>query len=107
MPEIRPYQQCRSLEGWHPIAVPSSTDPDQIYTVLVNPWGTAAESICECKGYTFGGKCKHQRHALKDICGWSEIYNPERQTPEQRVGMVCPCCLSPTSWEMEVVEDDD
>lgn len=105
MSRIVPYQICRSLDGWVPIEIDSATDPNRTYVILVNPWGTAAESICECKSYEFRGQCKHQPLALLRICGWSAISSPEQQGDVDTKAMTCPRCGGHTKWEMEVFDD--
>lgn len=104
--KIVPFQECRSLSGWTPIQINSSTDPDTTYVVLVNPWGTAAESICDCRGYHFTGRCKHQTLALKRVCGWSELDNHGiLQTDLQKKDQECPKCLGATRWNMEIADE--
>lgn len=107
MSRIIPVQVCRSLDGWLPVEIDSASDPDLTYVILVNPWGTAAESICECKSYEYRGRCKHQALALMRVCGWTELLSDQKQTREERKGKICPRCEGHTTWTMEVVEDDE
>lgn len=97
-------QECRSLDGWQPVEVKSSKDPDSSYVVMLNPWGSYEDNICECKGYQFRGQCRHQHIALGQICGWREEPGEAVQTDEQRANKVCPKCKNKTRWVMEVVE---
>lgn len=107
MTKLKPYQICRTAEGWTPIKVPSDSGP-QLYTVLVAPWGHPRENICECAGYAFTSKCKHQEIAMSRVCGWTELQiGKHTQTKEQRDGCVCPRCKGETLWRMEVIEDDE
>lgn len=104
--EIKPYQICRTSEGWIPVTVPSSSNTGT-YMVLVAPWGHPRENICECPGYVFTGKCYHQEDAMDQVCGWTELQEGEyKQNKEQRANMVCPRCQGETLWRMEVVEDE-
>lgn len=108
MQRIIPVQQCRSLDGWVPIQVDSSSDPDKKYVVHVNPWGIPTENICECKGFQYRGSCRHQIAAVEDICGWHEMHahpQHEIQSDHQREELICPRCDGPTMYVMEVVED--
>jgi hypothetical protein len=104
--ELRPYQACRTAEGWTPITIHSESQSGLRYLVLVCPWGVGRENICECPGYFHRGQCKHQLQAMDALCGWTEFQEPARfiQTPEQRKAKVCPRCGGPTLWRMEVVE---
>jgi hypothetical protein len=102
------FQQCRTLAGWVPVQVPSRSDQDKSYTVLVNPWGEVDENICECEGYHYRGKCSHQEHAKRLICGWDELSPRARQqTPHQRRAMECPMCGGQTMWQFRPLEEDD
>lgn len=104
--ELRPYQACRTSDGWWPIEVPSSKG-DSRYVVLVCPWGNAVENICECAGYTYRGHCRHQTDAMDALCGWTELQEPKKftQTEEQRKHKVCPRCGGHTQWKMEVEDE--
>lgn len=103
--KIIPVQQCRSLEGWMPIEIPSRTDPDLKYVVHTNPWGTASENICQCKSYLYRGRCAHQEFAHAEICGWNQAFSYEQQTDAQKKEMECPRCFGATMWCMEVEDD--
>lgn len=98
-----PYQACRSTDGWFPVVVGASGG-DASYTVFVSPWATH-ESICECKGYRFRGRCKHQEIAAARVCGWTELTGDRQQNVDERKNRVCPSCGGPTKWEVDVVED--
>lgn len=95
---IKPVQECRSLEGWVPIEVESSSS-DNKYLVLVNPWGDIEGNICECPGYHYTGHCRHQEEAHASICAWKEGQDP--QTDEDKRAKICPRCGGPTRWIME------
>lgn len=102
------YQQCRTLDGWVPIAVGSRSMPGEIYIVLVNPWGEVAENICECAGYEYRGECAHQQIARQKVCGWRDIdARAKQQTDAQRKLMVCPGCGGKTMWAFKPLEDGD
>jgi hypothetical protein len=96
---IEYFQQCRSLDGWQPIKVHSSSR-DLLYTVFVNPWSNSEENICQCEAYMFRGKCKHQEEASMHICGWHEL-DGIAQTHEQKQYQVCPSCGGPTMFVLE------
>jgi hypothetical protein len=104
--DIRPFQTCRSLEGWFVVRIESSSDPGKRYVVHVNPWGDTAENICECQGYLYRGHCRHQTMAKDAVCGWQEGLGEEVQTEMQRKMKTCPRCGGPTRWEFEVVEPE-
>jgi hypothetical protein len=106
MTELKPYQSCRTSEGWVPVLIPSETEKRD-YTVMVCPWNHYRENICECLGYLYGSHCKHQLAAQEKLCRWSESEGPEEQTEEQRKNKVCPRCGGPTSWQLEIVDEDD
>lgn len=99
--EIKPYQICRSAEGWYPVRVESSNE-DQYYTVMVCPWGEREDHICECAGYTYRGACRHQEVAEKFRCGWKDIESEDKQTEFQADNKICPLCGGPTTWAIEV-----
>lgn len=101
--ELRPYQVCRSRDGWVPVQVPSGSQPDLTYLVLVNPWGNSRENVCECPGYTYRGTCKHQEFAGQSLCGWIEGELP-LQDNEHREKKICPRCKGPSKWELDVIE---
>lgn len=107
--ELKPYQQCRSAEGWNPVSIRSSSS-DMIYLVLVCPWGNPRENICECPGYAYRGQCRHQIDAMDKVCGWTELQvKPDgtpslEQTAQQRKDKMCPRCGGHTKWALEVVE---
>src|SRR4051795_207871 len=91
---IKPALQCASLQGWYPVHIESSSDPDTSYTVHVNPWANRSEQhVCECKSYHFRGHCKHQKTAHEMHCGWNEAEGPEAPVLENGViQKVCPRC---------------
>lgn len=84
-----------------PIEVPSHSDPDKTYVVLIP--SEDEDPICECRGFEVRGHCSHQQEALEAQCLWDEAYvDAEEQTPEQRHEQVCPRCGGPTEWYMEI-----
>lgn len=98
------FQQCQSTVGWQPASIPSSSQEGKAYVVHVNPWKNDDEHICECPGYVYHGKCRHQKEAADKICGWHQLVSPEEQDADQwRIGL-CPRCGGPTL--RQVVEDD-
>lgn len=101
---LKSYQSCRTNDGWIPVQVASDTRPLD-YLVLVCPWDSHLESICECPGYIHHGHCKHQVIAHESLCRWDELLNPEEQTEAQRKKKICPRCGGPTQWQLEVVDD--
>jgi hypothetical protein len=104
--KIKPYQACRTSEGWTPVTIASESGPGS-YKVLVAPWGHPRENICECPGYVYGGKCKHQEQAMDVVCGWTELQIGDfKQNSEQRKKKICPRCSGSTFWRMEVDEDE-
>jgi hypothetical protein len=104
--KIEPYQVCRTSEGWTPVQIASSSSSGS-YTVMVAPWGHPRENICECPGYVFTGKCRHQEEAMDRVCGWTELQVGDyQQTKEQRANKECPRCHGETLWRMEIVEDE-
>lgn len=104
---IIPVQQCRSLDGWVPVEVPSRSEPDVRHVVLVNPWGDESESICQCKGYNYRGKCAHQQKAFDSICGWHQLEGPEKQRSWEEEEMICARCGGATMWTMEWVDPNE
>ena len=99
--EIKPYQICRSAEGWYPIRVESSNE-DVFYTIMVCPWGDEQDHICECAGYTYRGSCRHQTIAEKYRCGWKDIESENKQNDNEKENKICPQCGGHTSWAIEV-----
>ena len=100
--DLKPYQICRSNDGWLPVRILSTTDPENAYRVYVNPWGQEHENICECRGYTYTGHCKHQGMAADSVCGWSEIDCLEQQTEFEKSHKKCPRCGGPTKVEVDI-----
>lgn len=109
------FQSCRSNDGWVPVLVESGTIKGLDYTVMVCPWNSPKECICECTGYVMVGHCKHQIIAHNSLCRWDSIHGtfhrerevgPDAQTDEQRKNKVCPSCGGPTKYELEVVNED-
>jgi len=92
----RLIQECALNSGWQEVQVPSATDEKVYYLVTLPPWDrTEAEAVCECPGYEFRGRCRHQREALEKICNWSEL-DSRPQTDDERSRRICPECKGPT-----------
>ncbi|HEY5443064.1 MAG TPA: hypothetical protein VIJ87_01055 [Pyrinomonadaceae bacterium] len=106
MTQIVARQQCRSLDGWYPYKAQSSADEDAHYVVHVNPWANRSEQhVCECKGYQYRGRCRHQKEAHLDHCGWNEVDSEIQQTPEEAKNRICPECGGPTHYAMWEVDE--
>jgi hypothetical protein len=100
--DLVPVQVCRTTEGWSPVQIESHSAPGFHYTVLVNPFVTKKEFVCDCKGFEYRGTCRHQTEALSKVCWWPIVpRNPQfEQTDQQKRDKVCPNCSGPTKWEM-------
>ena len=104
---IKPVQHCRTTEGWSPVIVPSESNPDVGHVVLVNPYVSKREFVCDCLGFEYRGTCSHQEKALHKVCWWPLVTRPGiDQTPEQRHNKVCPYCGGPTKWEMVDADEE-
>ncbi len=102
--DIRHFQECRTADGWQPVEIPSASEEDKRYLVMVNPWGLVDENICGCNGYFYRGTCRHQKEASDRICAWRENgVDCAPQTAEQRDEMICPSCGGMTRWSFEVI----
>jgi hypothetical protein len=77
------------------VQVPSHSDPDITYAVVVQEPGSVDDAVCECEGFQFRGSCSHQQEAVDSICGWVEG-NFETQTKEEHRNRLCPVCGGPT-----------
>lgn len=105
--DFKAYAACRTSEGWLPVEIASESQPGIRHVVLVCPWGNAVENICECPGYFHRGRCRHQAEAMDAVCGWTEQQvGQHAQTDEQRKQKICPRCGGPTTWKMEVIDDE-
>lgn len=102
-----PIQECRTIDGWQPVEVPSHSEPHKKYLVMVNPWGETSEDICECEGYTYRGHCSHQEEATQKLCLWSGAPGESEieQTDEQREHKICPQCGESTKYALEWIND--
>lgn len=98
------YQECASARGWQEVEVPSST-PGKMYKVLLPPWDREYEEsiICECSGYEYRGRCRHQREAYNYVCQWNEL-DSSPQSKDERIRGMCPECGGKTHI---VVENDN
>lgn len=68
--------------------------------VLVNPYVSKVEFVCDCPGFQYRGHCRHQQEALGHICWWPMVRGEIDQTDEERKSKTCPVCTGPTKWEM-------
>jgi len=98
---IIPALQCRSLDGWYPAQIQSSSDEDTRYVVHVNPWANRSEQhVCECKSYHYRGRCKHQAEAHKLIVAGMRWKVQKRQLTNTKRNKICPRCGGPAMWSM-------
>jgi hypothetical protein len=94
MPRL--IQECVQNSGWQEVEVPSASNEVVFYLVTLPPWDRSEEeAVCECPGYEFRGRCRHQREALALICNWSELDSIPQTADEQR-RQICPECKGPT-----------
>jgi hypothetical protein len=94
---------CRQLEGFFPLEVPSETDPSKTYTVTVDPYANRSElHACSCPAYTYKGRCKHQKTAHLQICGWNELDGPEKMEKEG----ICPRCGNESIQAVYEINDE-
>lgn len=103
--DLRSVQRCLNSGEYTEYEIPSRTDPDIVYTVLVEDPDDIEEVICECDGFVYRGRCAHQAIALDLVCRWEEG-DEEEQTPEQRKQKICPRCGDDTEWSMEIGDAD-
>jgi hypothetical protein len=105
--DLVPVQICRTTEGWSPVQVPSSSTKGLNYTVLVNPYVSKREFVCDCRGFEFRGHCRHQELALVHVCWWPIVPRQPQldQTDEQRKNKVCPNCGGATMYELRDIDD--
>lgn len=99
--DLIPVQQCLNTGVMTEVLVPSKTDDDKWYNVLVQDPDDINDVICECRGYEVRGHCSHQAEALAVICRWDEAVGPEEQTADQRRTRICPRCGGPTTKTLE------
>src|SRR5947207_11630292 len=101
---LQQMQHCASLEPWLELWIPSNTTPGKKYRCLIpypeDTWDSE-EVICECPGFLYRGRCRHQAEAYAMLCRWTERKGPEIQTPEQERDRICPRCLGPTERTTE------
>jgi rRNA maturation protein Nop10 len=102
--EVHNVQRCIQSGEYTEVLVPSRTDPKIVYTVLVTDVDEPEETLCECEGFLYRGRCAHQQIALDTICGWIDSGDEdenELQTNRQHTDRECPRCGGPTEWVME------
>lgn len=97
-------QKCISAEPWFKIYIPSATDSQKIYKVLV-PWpdDDVKDLTCECMSFIHRGHCRHQDEAFENLCRWMSTEGPEIQTLHQRKNHICPRCGSTTKDDIELI----
>lgn len=103
--KLRPYQRCEESGEMVPIEVPSHSDPDKVYTVVIV--SDDEPPVCECEGFDFRGHCSHQQEALDARCTWDEATGPEFQSNTQQRNGECPRCGGSTEGYMELVDGED
>jgi hypothetical protein len=86
---------------WNVITVPSNSERDKHYEVLIMDAANSDDIICECPSYLYRGHCRHQVEAVNKLCLWVASMGPEEQTKEQYKNEICPRCVGPTEWVME------
>jgi hypothetical protein len=89
---LKIFQQCKAADGWGVVEIPSSSEQEKSYTVVVADWG---EGLCDCQGFNFRGHCKHIDKARQIRCSWEEGRG-KCQTDLERYSRVCPECGGPT-----------
>jgi len=95
-------QQCLSAEPWFEILVPSASEKNKEYRVLVAwPDDEVNDLTCECLSFIHRGHCHHQQEAFDSLCRWTSLKGPEKQTREQQRNHVCPRCGYQTVVEAE------
>lgn len=98
--DLKPVQMCQSTFGWSPVRIESASKPGQLHLVLVNPYVTKREFVCDCIGFEMRGTCRHQVEALDKVCWWPMVHGDIEQTPAQELTRECPHCFGPTRYEM-------
>lgn len=89
---MRYIQECSTLSRFTVVEIPSATDSETVYQVILPPWDRTEEDVvCDCPSYEYRGRCRHQREALGKACKWSELDG----VPQEQAG-VCPECESDT-----------
>lgn len=104
MPQEILVQRCESTDPWFSVKVASHSEEGKTYTVLIPyPNDLPEEYPCECRGFVFRGRCRHQLEAREQRCGWEADVGPEEQTKEQEAARICPRCGKTTSVSVEWV----
>ena len=93
------YQRCCDLSEYRTVEVPSASDPDKRYEVIVIDPEDPEQSLCDCEGFAYRGRCHHINDVHAKLCRWNSFDGIE-QTPEQRRNKICPVCSGPTEWKM-------
>jgi hypothetical protein len=95
---FRPIQRCISTEPYFVQEIPSESQKRLTYEVhSIWPEDFPGDYTCSCPGFQFKGSCKHQMMAWRDRCSWTEEDpNVEKQTTDQKDGMICPRCGNTT-----------
>ena len=101
---MRIYQACERTFGWDVIPVASASVEGLDHKVTVSSWGY----LCDCDGYRFRGKCRHEAEARQKRCLWNEILYPEApQDDFERAEGQCPFCGGPTVTVAMLEDDED
>ena len=86
---LKQVWQCKQLQGFFPLEIASESDPDKSYIVTVDPWANRSElHVCTCNAFRYKGRCKHQKKAHLQICGWNELDSDRKMEKEG----ICPGC---------------
>lgn len=95
-------QHCVSADPWFEVFVPSASEENKEYRVLVAwPNDEMDDLTCECLSFIHRGQCHHQQAAFDSLCRWTSIDGPEEQTSDQRHHHICPRCGDETITEAE------
>jgi hypothetical protein len=97
---ITSYQRCCDLGEYRTYVVPSKSDPDKRYEVIVIDPDDPEQSLCDCEGFAYRGVCHHIVDTHANLCHWNSLDSEIEQTREQKREKICPVCAGPTEWKM-------